>query len=96
MIRDTLKNLQHKTNANMILGFPPGILYCVMTIPGGGFAGASQKIEVVQLKDGPNEFERVEFPPPSVSVEYHIGGRVWGNNNYHTFPDGRVEVINQV
>lgn len=66
-----------------LMGYPPGTLVIVGHECGGGFAGAPERLTVAKLSGckGPAPKE-AEWPMPSESVEYVIGGQLFSGYNY--------------
>lgn len=86
MISKRFRCLYWKTNKNTFFGFPPKSLLVVDYHSGGGFAGAAEMIILCPIgniahteKEIPEE---ADFPDPSSSLEYRIGGLFWGNYAY--------------
>lgn len=84
MLSHRFKELYWKTNAVTFMGFDPGTVVVTDYRSGGGFAGAPEQIVlglVTGIAPGQPPPEPVEFPQPSPSLAYHIGGQ--GYTGYH-------------
>jgi hypothetical protein len=84
MIHDGYMHLYWTTNAKDFMGYKPGDLLVTGYHGGGGFAAAPQVLVLglaTGIAPGQPTPEPAEFPPPSLNVEYRIGGRLF--NGYH-------------
>lgn len=84
-----------KVNSNEVMGYAPGTLIIVDGQGGGGFAGEAIKLVPVLypaavINAGDPMPEPIEFPQPSSSTQYLLGGREWGSYIYYNKEIARI------